>query len=236
MAFPRPSHHFYASTSVLGLGLALTLAVACGTDQPAATGEAGAGQGSGGEQAGEAVGGVPGSAGGTEALAGAGGAAPEASAGGPAAGGASGEGGGDCFVELSMNVSNAADAETPLNELCVALQYSEQINFEISNGTAPDGRVLKVDFFESPVAGTSVKLEDGFDFGAGKGAAASYVDSVGVWNADSGSVSIESVTAGVYVVKLTNVHFAVLAGPFPVDNTGTFVANGSITATSMNAP
>jgi hypothetical protein len=144
--------------------------------------------------------------------------------------------GGDCSVVLSMNTSNAVDAETPLSETCRATTFDGQINFEVVQGALPNGRGIKVDFFAPPVAGTSVKLEDGYDFAAHEGAAASYMDSVGVWNADSGTVSIESVTGDTYVVKLVDVHFAVLAGqPIEPATTGEFVANGTITASAEPA-
>jgi hypothetical protein len=135
-----------------------------------------------------------------------------------------------------MNTSNAVDAETPLSETCRATTFDGQINFEVLQGELPSGRGINIDFFAPPVAGASVALEDGYDFAAHEGAAASYTDSVGVWNADSGTVSIESVTGDTYVVKLVDVHFAVLPGqPVTPATTGEFVANGIITASAQPA-
>ncbi len=149
---------------------------------------------------------------------------------GAAAGGAPTEGG-DCYVALSENSSNAIDPTTPISDVCRATTFDGQINFE---AVQPDERDLNIDFFAPPVAGASVKLEDGFDFAAHQGAVASYIDSAGVWNADSGTVSIVSVKGDAYVVKLANVHFAVQPGqPFEPTATGDFVANGTISATAM---
>lgn len=172
---------------------------------------AGAGRGAGGSSDGRA---------GETAAAGAGGSASEAA---------------DCFVKLSMNTSNASDADTPLSEVCEAVSFDGQINFGVTNGAGATLRNINIDFFDEPVAGKSVKLEDGYSFENGMGAAASYMDSVGVWNADSGTVSIDSVTDDGYVVRLENVHFVVLDGPVDVANSGAFVANGTITAAAKPA-
>lgn len=215
------------------------LASACSTDDAAdSAAEPSAGA------AGEAASGGAGATGGADS--GDGGAkAPEGTAGsdgsadagsaGMASGGAP-SAGGDCLVVLSANTSNAVDAATPLSETCRATTFDGQINFEVLQGVLPSGRGINVDFFAAPVAGASVKLEDGYDFAAHEGAAASYMDSVGVWNADAGTVSIESVTGDTYVVKLVDVHFAVLPGqPVEPASTGEFVANGTITAVAKSA-
>ncbi|HEX2871095.1 MAG TPA: hypothetical protein VHP33_07565 [Polyangiaceae bacterium] len=227
------------ATLVLGVGLGLSLASACSKDD-AADSDARPSAGAAGEAA-VAGAGVAGSAlsgdAGGRALGGAAGAEPGADAGsaGMEAGGAP-SAGSVCSVVLSMNTSNAADAETPLRETCRASTFDGQINFEVVEGAPPNGRAIQVDFFAPPVAGASVKLEDGYDFATHEGAAASYSDSVGVWNADSGTVSIETVTGDTYVVKLVDVHFAVLPGQ-PVEPTtmGEFVANGTITASAEPA-
>lgn len=140
-----------------------------------------------------------------------------------------------CRVELSMNTSNAIDPDVPLTERCEAITFDGQINFEIYAGEGADQRNLNIDFFADPVMGASVKLEDGYDFQTGMGAAASYMDSVGVWNADSGTVTITEVSGDSYVVTLTDVHFVVLDGPVDVANSGEFTASGTISATAMPA-
>lgn len=173
-------------------------------------------------------------AGETTAAGGAGGAGAEAaSASGAGAGGAPSTGG-DCYLALSMNSSNAVAADTPLTERCEAIIFDGQMNFEIYAGTAPDQRNLNIDFFETPVMGASVDLSKPFDFAAGKGGAASYVDTAGVWNADKGTVTIEKLEGTTFTVKLNNVHFAVQGGgPVQPTSTGEFTANGTITAVSM---
>jgi hypothetical protein len=132
-----------------------------------------------------------------------------------------------------MNTSNATSPDVPLSERCEALSFEGQINFEISTGEDAEQRILKVDFFQEPAMGLSVALEDGYDFQAGRGAAASYMDSAGVWNADSGTIKIARASGESYLVELTDVHFVVLDSPVPTTNSGEFVANGTIDATAM---
>lgn len=227
----------------LVLGAAFLMLGACSSDDGKAPSDGAAGE------SGKPVGGAEANAGGG-AAAGGGGLAGSATDGGgePSSGGAadsSGAGGaaggagpmmsGDCRVALSMNTSNAADAATPLDQKCEVITYDAQVNFTVTNGTLPDGRQLNVDFFEAPLAGASVKLEDGYDFEAHQGAAASYMDAGGVWNADKGTVSIVSVADGSFVLKLTNVHFVVLDGPDVEANNGEFIANGTIAGPAMPA-
>jgi hypothetical protein len=134
---------------------------------------------------------------------------------------------GACSVVISANTSNALNPTVPLTQDCLATPYTGQVNFEINEGVAPNRRKLGIDFFVPAVVGASVKLEDGYDYAAHKGAAASYVDSAGVWNANSGTVTIVSITGDSYVLSLSKVHFVVL------DTTGTskgsFMADGTIT-------
>jgi hypothetical protein len=219
------------------------LASACTSPKdPAPGGTAGGGgetQSSGGTKGiggrtvttgGDAPGGVPQGGAGSASIGGEGGeeSEPSGTAGANAMGGA-GNTSGDCYVELSGNTSNAIDPEVPLTASCSALPYPGQINFSVKNGQLPDARLLNVDFFAEPIAGASVDLKDDPTF---ERAAASYMDSVGVWNADSGIVTIVSVDGDSFVVALKNVHFVVLTGPFEVAATGEFTASGTITATA----
>jgi hypothetical protein len=139
----------------------------------------------------------------------------------------------DCYVEVSDNTSNAVEVTVPLTESCTAVPYEGQINFGAQNGEFPDARLLNVDFFADAVAGASVSLKDDPNY---ERAAASYMDSVGVWNADAGTVTILSVDGDDFVVELKDVHFVVLPGPFEVAATGEFTANGTITATITPKP
>jgi hypothetical protein len=136
-------------------------------------------------------------------------------------------------VKVSDNTSNAVEVTVPLTESCTAVPYEGQINFGAQNGEFPDARLLNVDFFADAVAGTSVNLQDDPNY---ERAAASYMDSVGVWNADAGTVTILSVDGDDFVVELKDVHFVVLPGPFEVTATGEFTANGTITATITPKP
>jgi hypothetical protein len=223
------------STSVILLGGTL-LAVACGNeDEKGAPSGANAGAATAGESSTRAGGGSVMSQGGEQSqLGGAGGQSsePETTS-GAGAGGAPSEGG-DCYVSLAMNTSNAVDGDKPLTERCEALTFDGQMNFEIYAGEGLDQRNLNIDFFESPVMGASIDLSKPSDFAAGKGGAASYVDPSGVWNADKGSVTIVKVEGDLFTVKLSDVHFVVLdGGPVAPTNSGEFVASGTITATSM---
>ncbi len=134
---------------------------------------------------------------------------------------------GACSVVISANTSNALNPSIPLTQDCLATPYTGQVNFEINEGVAPNHRNLGIDFFAAATVGASIKLEDGYDYALHKGGAASYVDSAGVWNANSGTVTIVSITGDSYVLSLSNVHFVVL------DATGTskgsFTADGTIT-------
>lgn len=135
--------------------------------------------------------------------------------------------GGACSVVISANTSNALNPTIPLTQDCLSTPYTGQVNFEINEGVSPNRRNLGIDFFAPAVVGASVKLEDGYDYDLHKGAVASYVDSAGVWNADSGTVTIVSITTDSYVLSLSKVHFVVQ------DTTGTskgsFTADGTIT-------
>ena len=134
---------------------------------------------------------------------------------------------GACSVVISANTSNALNPSIPLTQDCLATPYTGQVNFEINEGVAPNRRNLGIDFFAAATVGASIKLEDGYDYALHKGGAASYVDSAGVWNANSGTVTIVSITGDSYVLSLSKVHFVVL------DATGTskgsFTADGTIT-------
>jgi hypothetical protein len=221
-------------------------AVACGTDDvkpTPASDSAGSGAVAGesaqseGGASGASDGGSPSTNAGESAVAGggAGGAssATESSS-GAGAGGAPSEGG-DCYVALSMSTSNAVDVDVPLTERCEAIIFDGQMNFEIYAGTGLNQRNLNIDFFEAPVMGASVDLSKPYDFAAGKGGAASYLDMAGVWNADKGTVTIEKVEGTTFTVRLSDVHFAVQGGgPVEPTSTGEFTANGTITAMSMS--
>jgi hypothetical protein len=134
---------------------------------------------------------------------------------------------GGCNVIISKNTSNALRPELPLTQDCLATVYTGQVNFEINEGASANRRNLSVDFFAAATAGTTIKLEDGYDFAAKKGGTLSYVDNNGVWNADSGEVTIVSVTGKDYVVSLKNVHFVVIDAT--ATNKGAFTANGTVT-------
>lgn len=184
-------------------------------------------------------GGGPAGAGATGAVVAGGASGGAASEGGANEGGATGAGGApnegaECLVTFSMNTSDAVDAGTPLDQSCEAIRFDGQMNFEIYAGDGADQRNLNIDFFDEPVMGKSVNVEDGYDFEAGRGAAASYIDSAGVWNADRGSITLQKVDGDLFRVKLTDLHFVVLGGgPSEPTNSGEFVASGTITATAM---
>jgi hypothetical protein len=119
------------------------------------------------------------------------------------------------------------NASTPLTQDCLASKFTDQVNFEINEGVAPNRRNLNIDFFAAASVGASIKLEDGYDFGAHKGGAASYTDSAGGWNADAGTITIVSITGDSYVLSLSKVHFVVLSSSGTAK--GSFMADGTIT-------
>jgi hypothetical protein len=140
--------------------------------------------------------------------------------------------GGICNVVISANTSNAVNPNIPLTQNCSAdLSSPDQVNFEIYEGTEHHLRNLNIDFFAAATVGASIKLEDGYGFSPGRGGAASYLDSAGGWNADSGTITIVSITNGSYVVNLSKVHFAVIFDAGTAK--GSFTADGTITTKQL---
>ena len=144
---------------------------------------------------------------------------------------------GTCTITFSKSDANLASTAS-IGGKCAVAAYDDghghtQVNYDISDAESGVMRDFNIDFFTPEKAGASAKIEDGYDPAAPMGAVASYLESKDatskVWNADKGTVTIESV-AGVHIARLVGIHLAVLPGSIDNAATGTFVVDGTISA------
>ena len=149
---------------------------------------------------------------------------------------------GDCLITFTNTTSNLSNPSVPMTSVCTAMQFGtavgdSQFNFLVDDIAGGTTREFNIDWFDirAPV-GTSLKVEDGYDIAASKGINVSYMESTAVnallWTGDTGTVTLKAVSGTTYTVELTSVHFTPMPDSFNSNTaTGSFVVNGTITAT-----
>jgi hypothetical protein len=149
---------------------------------------------------------------------------------------------GDCLITFTDSTANLSNPSVPMTVGCTAMQFGtavgdSQFNFLVDDIAGGTMREFNIDWFDirAPV-GTSLKVEDGYDFAGSQGINVSYMESTAVnallWTGDTGTVTLKAINGKTMTVELKAVHFQPTPDLFNSNTaTGSFVVNGTITAT-----
>ena len=149
---------------------------------------------------------------------------------------------GDCLITFTNGTANLSSPSAPMTSVCTAMQFGtavgdSQFNFRVNDTQSGTTREFNIDWFDirAPV-GTSLKVEDGYDFATSKGINVSYMESTSVnallWTGDTGTVTLTAISGDTFTLELKSLHFQPTPDPLNSNTaTGSFVVNGTITAT-----